>query len=158
MDCVQELAERLIEKKMTICSCESFTAGLFAASLGGVPGVSAILKGGLVTYFTQMKEQLAHVPPELIETAGVVSAPCARAMAENTRRIMDCDLCVSFTGNAGPGVMEDKPAGRIYCALAHENGCEVYEWTLELPRNQLRQEAVERIAKKVLDYLEKTNV
>ncbi len=143
------------EKQVTICSCESFTSGLFCATLGAVSGASAVLKGGLVTYFTPMKEVLAHVPAALIEKYGVVSEPCAAAMASNTRAIMDADYCVSFTGNAGPSAMEGKPAGLIYCALADKEHCEVFSWQLVLERNALREEAVERMIRKLIETIEK---
>ena len=45
----------LKEKKLTIGSCESFTAGAFCAAIADVAGASAVLKGGLVTYATQEK-------------------------------------------------------------------------------------------------------
>lgn len=144
-----EEAKRLIELAsagdVSLCCCESFTCGLFASLLGSVSGASAVFKGGLVTYQSLMKTVLAHVDPALIEQYGVISAPCAKAMARNTREIMDCDYCVSFTGNAGPSAMEGKPAGLIYCALADRNQVQVFEWQMDLPRNELRLEACRKM-------------
>ena len=157
MNRAKELIGLAREKKKTICSCESFTAGLFCATLGGIPGASAVLKGGLVTYFTPMKEVLAHVDSHLIKQYGVVSAPCAKAMAENTRQIMDADYCVSFTGNAGPSAIEGKPAGLIYCALASKEDCQVFSWQLDLERNALREKAVEARIEKLIEALEHTD-
>lgn len=151
-------AARLIrlaaEKQVTICSCESFTAGLFCSELGSVPGASAVLKGGLVTYFTEMKETLAHVDPALIETYGVVSIECAAAMASNTRHLMDADYCVAFTGNAGPGAQEGKPAGMVYCALADAQGVDWSCWQMDLPRNALRLKAVLMMIEKLIETIE----
>ena len=55
------LVKKLIEKKYTIGSVESLTAGLFTATLATVPGVSATLRGGLVTYASELKTLLAGV-------------------------------------------------------------------------------------------------
>ena len=103
----------LKEKKLTIGSCESFTAGAFCAAIADVAGASAVLKGGLVTYATQEKIALAHVDAKIIETYGVVSEECAIAMARSARAVLDVDLCISFTGNAGPDAWEGKPAGLV---------------------------------------------
>lgn len=144
-----EEAQRLIElaaaRHVSLCCCESFTCGLFASLIGSVSGASAVFKGGLVTYQSPMKTVLAHVDPALIAQDGVISAQCAKAMACNTREIMDCDYCVSFTGNAGPSAMEGKPAGLVYCALAGRNQVQVFEWQMDLPRNELRREACRKM-------------
>lgn len=141
---IRELIAICSSKGWTIGSCESLTAGLFCDTIASVSGASAVLKGGLVTYFTKMKEVLAHVDPVLIETYGVISGECAKAMAENTRKIMDLSYAVSFTGNAGPSAMEGKPAGLVYCAIASKNITEVYELKLfDLKRNEVRERAVE---------------
>lgn len=139
MDAAKEVIQAARRENKTVCSCESLTAGLFCDLLGSVPGASAVLKGGLVTYFTQMKTTLAHVPESLIAQYGVVSAQCAAAMAANTREIMSADYCVSFTGNAGPDTMENKPAGLVYCAIA--TASQVYGYAFQytgLSRNEVR--------------------
>lgn len=149
-----QLIQLAAQKHVTICSCESFTAGLFCSTLGSVPGASAVLKGGLVTYFTAMKTQLAHVDPAIIEQYGVVSPQCARAMAQNTQKIFDADYCVSFTGNAGPAAMEGKPAGLIYSALAERSDVQDFGEQLSLGRNELRQQAVLEMILRLIQKIE----
>lgn len=152
----QSLIDLFRAQQLTICSCESFTAGMFTALAGSISGASAVLKGGLVTYFTEMKIKIAHVDPALIETYGVVSGECAKAMAENTRKLFDADFCVSFTGNAGPLAMEEKPAGLVYCAIASKKKTMVFEWKLPFSRNRLRLEACSRIAQMLIDEITQT--
>lgn len=139
---VRQILNEMKSKNLTLGSCESLTAGLFCSTVASISGASAVLKGGLVTYFTQMKETLAHVPKEILETYGAVSAPCAFAMAVNARVLMDADIGVSFTGNAGPGAMEGKPAGLVYCALSTRKETEVFEYHYVLERNELRIKTV----------------
>lgn len=143
-------------RNATLSSCESLTAGLFTATMASVPGASSILKGGLVTYFTEMKVVLAKVDPTLIETYGVISKECSVAMAQNTRKLTDSTYCVSFTGNAGPEAMEDKPAGRVYCTIASVDRYETYCFQVDsLDRNALREYIVEKMIENCIEFIEK---
>ena len=122
MEAVKELIEVAGQNGWTIGSAESLTAGLFSATIASCPGASAVLKGGYVTYFTEMKERMLDVPALLIERFGVVSKPCARAMALNAQRLMDVDFAVSFTGNAGRP--QWKANRRGWCIAPWRNGME----------------------------------
>ncbi len=146
---MKALIERLKKDRLTIGSCESLTAGLFASTIAEVSGASAVLKGGIVTYFN-----VVHVREEIVKKYGVVSAPCAKEMAEKARLLLDVDLCVSFSGNAGPDTMEGKPAGLVYCAIADRHRCEVYEFHLTMERNALRKKLVEEMGKQVIRFLD----
>lgn len=144
---------------LTLSSCESLTAGLFTSTIASVPGASAVLKGGLVTYFTPMKNVLAHVDVDLIQKYGVISEECACAMAKNTREIMDVDYCVSFTGNAGPSAWEEKPAGRVYCAIASKKAVRVYGFQCTgLSRNDVREHVVLEMVDVLINTIQKENV
>ena len=79
---------------------------------------------------------------------------CAREMAEHVRRLLDVDLCVSFTGNAGPDCMEGKPAGTVYCALAAEGGCETWHFHFaHASRNAVRSRVVDEMVLRIKSYL-----
>ena len=144
------------ENKITVSSCESLTGGLFCSTLASVPGASAVLKGGLVTYFTEMKQVLAHVESDLIHKYGVVSKECALQMAQKTREITNATYCVSFTGNAGPDVMEDKPAGCVYCAIASKHDAYVFHFQYEgLNRNDVRMQVVRDMIHNLADVMKK---
>ena len=45
--------------------------------------------------------------------------------------MLGCDICVSFTGNAGPSAMENKPAGLVYIGIAYKDECRVYEQNIK---------------------------
>lgn len=140
-----EVIQLLSSRGMTICTCESLTAGLCASTLASVPGASKALLGGLVTYATSMKTVLAQVPVELIERYGAVSAECAACMASQTRQLMDADYALSFTGNAGPDTMEGKPAGLVFCSIADRQKITTIPFHIRLPRNALRAYIVEEM-------------
>ncbi|WP_019892292.1 CinA family protein [Allobaculum stercoricanis] len=153
-DQAQNLIELAKKKQVTISSCESFTAGLFSATLASIPGASWVLKGGFVTYFTEMKTILAHVDLDLIQQKGVVSKECAMAMASQTRKLTNSDYSVSFTGNAGPSSMEGKPAGLFYCAIATKEQTKFFEYQVDLERNHLRGYAVNQMIQELIHDLE----
>jgi nicotinamide-nucleotide amidase len=102
-----------------IVTAESCTGGLVAGLLTAVPGSSAVVDRGFVTYSNAAKADLVGVPMDLIDAHGAVSEPVARAMAEGALARSLADAAVSITGIAGPGGgSADKPVGLVHFALA----------------------------------------
>lgn len=140
----EEVLELLKNKGLTLGSVESLTGGLFSSTFVETPGASAVFKGALVTYSPLIKESVAHVDKNLIEKYGVVSNEVAYAMASNGRKVLDVDVCISFTGNAGPDVLENKPVGDVYIGLATKDGTTVEHCNFRGTRNEIRRECVEK--------------
>ncbi|MDR3240580.1 MAG: nicotinamide-nucleotide amidohydrolase family protein [Lactobacillaceae bacterium] len=144
---IQELGESLIERRQTITSAESLTAGLFAASLAEVSGISAVFPGAFVTYAAEAKTELVGVPKQLIETYGVVSKQVALAMAFGALRRLKTDWAVSFTGVAGPDSLEGQPAGTVYIGIAHGiEGSYAQKFSFSGDRQAVRKQSVEAAA------------
>lgn len=123
----------------TCAACESLTGGMISAALVGVPGASAVVRGGLVTYQTDTKTLLAGVPADLIDQHDVVSAEVAKAMAEGTRERLDVDVAVSATGLAGPdGGTPEKPVGTVFIGVATAQGSRVIPLALSGSRSRIR--------------------
>ena len=101
----------------TAATCESLTGGLICAALTSVPGSSEAVRGGLVTYATDLKASLAGVDPQLILDHTVVSAQVAEAMAEGTRQVCGADWGIAVTGVAGPGPNDGIPAGTVWLSV-----------------------------------------
>lgn len=102
-----------------IATAESCTGGLVAGLLTAVPGSSAVVERGFVTYSNEAKAEAIGVPMELIAEHGAVSEPVARAMAEGALKASRADIAVSITGIAGPGGgSAAKPVGLVHFALA----------------------------------------
>ena len=112
-----EVIEALRSRGMTLATCESITAGLICGALTEVPGSSHVVRGGLITYATDMKTTLAGVDPGLIEKEGVVSAGVARAMAQGAREVCDADWGIGVSGVAGPGSSGGVPAGTAWLGV-----------------------------------------
>lgn len=110
--------EYLIENKLTVATAESCTAGLIAATLGDVPGVSSIFSEGFITYSNEAKERLLGVPRPMLASYGAVSSQVAQAMAEGVCRKTGATIGISATGIAGPGGgTKEKPVGLVYIGV-----------------------------------------
>lgn len=108
--------------RIMIATAESCTGGLIAASLTAIPGSSAYVERGFVTYSNEAKTDMLGVPAELIARVGAVSEEVARAMAEGALAHSRAAAAVAVTGIAGPsGGSAEKPVGLVHIA-ASRNG------------------------------------
>ena len=73
----------LKEKGLTLGCAESCTGGLIAKRMTDLSGVSAVFRGGVVSYATEVKHTVLGVEQALLDEFGAVSEPVARAMAED---------------------------------------------------------------------------
>lgn len=104
---------------LKLATAESCTGGLVAGLLTAIPGSSAVVERGFVTYSNEAKTEAIGVPAALIAAHGAVSEPVARAMAEGALTHSHADVAVSITGIAGPGGgSAAKPVGLVWFGLA----------------------------------------
>jgi len=150
---MKKLLQAYKDKGLTLGSVESMTGGLFSAKFTGIPGSSAVLKGSIVTYSVEEKMNIVGVKKETIEKYGVVSEQVAIEMAELGRKLLNVDVCVSVTGNAGPTVEPGgKPVGCFYVGISSKKGTSVKHYQKSQKRNGVRNAAV--LAMRDLAYLE----
>ncbi len=119
------VVEELKKRQISITAAESLTAGLFQASIADFSGVSAIFKGGFVTYSLEEKAKMLDIPQTELEIHGVVSTYTAEKMAEQAREKTASDIGISLTGVAGPESLEGHPAGTVFIGLSQASGTEV---------------------------------
>lgn len=124
---IWSLAQAIIDKAgaegMMVASAESCTGGMITAALTDVPGSSAVVERGFVTYTNEAKTEMLGVPASVIVKKGAVSAAVARAMAKGALNNSRADVAVSVTGIAGPsGGTARKPVGLVWFGLADRNG------------------------------------
>jgi len=113
---------------LKIATAESCTGGLIAATLAAVPGASASLERGFVTYSNEAKTELLGVPADLIQSLGAVSRDVAIAMAEGAIAKSRADISVAVTGIAGPdGGTAEKPVGLVHMAASRRNSATLHE-------------------------------
>ncbi|MEJ2458328.1 MAG: CinA family protein [Novosphingobium sp.] len=116
------LAERVIAENKaagrTIALAESCTGGLVCAALTEIPGSSAVLDRGFVTYSNEAKQELLGVQSDILEAFGAVSPATAWAMAQGAIKASNADVAVAVSGVAGPdGGTDMKPVGTVVFAL-----------------------------------------
>lgn len=140
---VLELSTLFKESGRTLGCAESFTGGLFASSITAIPGASHFFKGGIVTYATEEKNRLLGISYDLIDKVGVVSQEVASEMASHAKALLNVDYCISFTGNAGPSAMEEKPVGEIYIGVAAYDTVIVIKHNLHGKREEIQKQAIE---------------
>jgi nicotinamide-nucleotide amidase len=119
---LEETVVRLLTaRKQTLAVAESCTGGYLAHRITNVPGASAVLLAGYVTYSNEAKAAILGVDPHVISEQGAVSEEVAVAMAEGARTNARADFALATTGIAGPaGGSEQKPVGTVFIALAAE--------------------------------------
>lgn len=140
---VAELKEEFVKRGRTLGCVESFTGGLFAREITKVPGASKFFKGGIITYATEEKIRIVGVSAKTVEQYGVVSQEVAGEMVAHGKYLLDVDYCISFTGNAGPDAMENKPVGEIYIGVCTQDLAQVQKFQLSGSREDIQHQAVE---------------
>ena len=125
------------ERGLTLAVAESVTGGMAAMRLTAVPGASAVFRGGVVAYASEVKHDLIGVPP-----GPVVSLDAARAMAAGAAARLGADVGLATTGVAGPEGQAGHKPGTVFLGL-HRNGeGEAHEVRLPGDRERVRQYAV----------------
>jgi nicotinamide-nucleotide amidase len=120
-DLEEAVVKLLTEHRQTLAVAESCTGGFLAHRITNVPGASAVLLAGYVTYSNEAKAAMLGIEPRLISEHGAVSKQVALAMAEGARLNAKADFALATTGIAAPaGGTEEKPVGTVFIALAAE--------------------------------------
>lgn len=133
-----ELVAALRDGGRTVATAESLTAGLVAATLAGVPGASAVLRGGLVVYATELKHRLAGVDEQVLATEGPVAASTAEQLAVGARTRCGADWGIALTGVAGPDPQDGIEVGTVYLGVAGPRHTEVMRLKLTGDRWNIR--------------------
>lgn len=152
----KQIIDILAERNQTLVTAESCTGGMIASALTDIPGASAAIYGGYVTYANSAKSRMIQVQPRLIRDYGAVSNQVARAMADGARNTARVDYAVAVTGIAGPdGGSEKKPVGLVYVAVSSELATVVIEHRLDaaLGRDGIRKATVDAALDLVLQVL-----
>ena len=113
------LVTLLTERKQTLAIAESCTGGLISHRITNVPGASAVLLAGMVTYSNEAKQKFLGVGAATLKEHGAVSEAVAVEMARGARERAAADYGLSVTGIAGPaGGTLEKPVGTVFIGVA----------------------------------------
>ena len=119
MNPFQQLHDLCVEKKVSIATAESCTAGLLAAKITSIAGASSFFKGGIIAYQNDVKINLLGVSKSVIKEKTEVCAEVVQQMAEGVRNKFSADFSVATSGYAGPtGGSELNPIGTVFIAIS----------------------------------------
>jgi len=143
-----DLAARIVglltQRRQTVAAAESLTGGLLGAALTTVPGASAVFRGGVIAYATDLKADLLGVPKALLADRGAVDPEVAGAMAAGVRERLGAAIGVATTGVAGPDPQDGKPPGTVHIAVSAGGGPVIQTLALSGGRDEIRRVTVER--------------
>jgi nicotinamide-nucleotide amidase len=150
-----DVVRLLLARGETFATAESLTGGLVAATVVEVPGVSAVFRGGLVVYATDLKHALAGVPEDLLAARGPVDPDVALALAAGARRQCLADWGLATTGVAGPDPQDGIAPGTVYVAVDGPGGGEVLRLEITGDRTAVRTESVTRVLRLFAQRIER---
>ncbi|QWX84467.1 competence/damage-inducible protein A [Cellulophaga sp. HaHaR_3_176] len=151
------VAKLLTQKGKTLSTAESFTGGMIAERITGIPGASLYFKGSVVSYATETKINVLKVPEEVVDAYSVVSAQVAEAMAVNVRKLLKTDFSIATTGNAGPSKGDsNKEVGTVFIAIATPKNVISVKYMMGVHRKRVVQKSVnkafEMLRKEILNF------
>ncbi|GHK00221.1 CinA family protein [Streptomyces sp. NPDC003753] len=156
-----ELLRLLTVRGETLAVAESLTGGLVAAELTAVPGASAVFRGSVTAYATDLKRDLLGVDGTLLDTRGAVDPQVAGQMATGVRKALGADWGLATTGVAGPDPQDGQPVGTVFVAVAGPfeevsdelGGEKVASLRLNGDRTEIRMESVRSVLALLLEQL-----
>lgn len=140
-DLAEKTGRALEARGLMLATAESCTGGWIAEAITMIPGSSAWLDRGFVTYTNEAKQEMLGVRAETLERNGAVSEPVVIEMVQGALESSRAQVAVAVSGVAGPsGGTPQKPVGTVCFAWAIEG---------EAPRAETRhldgdREAVRR--------------
>lgn len=151
---MREVIRYLKEKKLTIALAESMTGGELSASFTKKSGASKVFVGSIVAYNKAVKTNLLNVPIELIQKYSIVSNEVSISMVSGLKNLINADVYVSITGNAGPTLEPDTTEFLAYITIFYKN--EFYSGTVIFDNNRRKEnidEAILVIKEMILNYI-----
>ncbi len=107
---------------VTVAAGESVTGGGCVTLLTSIPGASAVVRGGVVAYASEVKTDLLHVDEVLLAEHGPVCHEVAAQMARGARDILAATYGIATTGEAGPDSASGQPVGTVHVAVSGPSG------------------------------------
>lgn len=155
-----EMAQEVItladRKGAKLSTAESCTGGLIAGTLTAIPGSSAVVEGGIVSYSNTVKHAVLGVSNEDLDQFGAVSEQVAKQMAQGSRRGLDTTIAVAVTGIAGPGGgSAEKPVGTVWFGIDSPAGTATEACHFKGDRDAVRDQTVIHALELIHESLQK---
>jgi nicotinamide-nucleotide amidase len=125
---------------------------MIGAALTAVPGASKVYKGGVISYWSEVKQALLGVDPDDLKNLGPVSAQVAGSMADGARKALHTDYGISVTGLAGPdGDEYGKPVGTVFVGLSTRSKTVARQFRFYGDREDVRSQAARAALEFILE-------
>jgi nicotinamide-nucleotide amidase len=138
---------------LQVAVAESLTGGLVMTALTSIPGASAVVRGGVVAYATEVKREVLGVDAALLDERGAVDGDVALAMARGVRELVGADFGLATTGVAGPDGQDGKAPGVVFVAVDTPFDSWYRELLLEGDREQIRTRAAVAVLELLTEVL-----
>ena len=149
-----ELGQLLLQKKWSITTAESCTGGGIGYWLTAVPGSSAYVDRGFITYSNKAKQQLLAVRSATLLQFGAVSEETVREMAEGAAKAANANMAIAVSGIAGPdGGSVYKPVGTVCFGFCVNGNVASSQLVFAGDRQQVRQQAIDYALKQSIELL-----
>jgi nicotinamide-nucleotide amidase len=140
------------ERGQTLATAESLTGGLLGAAITAVPGASAVYRGGVIAYATELKAVLLGVPGDLLAQHGPIHPGVAAAMAAGARDRLGATWGLATTGVAGPDPAHGFRPGTVHIA-ASAGPPATRSLALAGGRDRIRRDTVDQALRLLCDLL-----
>lgn len=133
---VKILIKDLLNKGLTLSTCESCTSGEICSTLTNIEGSSKVVQGGYITYSNEQKIRVG-VSKEIIDKYGVYSQECAISMAKTCKELSKTNIGIGVTGTLGnlDDSNKDSQIGVVHFAFVIND--EIYKDTIHLEKHEL---------------------
>lgn len=152
-----EVVQTLVAIAETVSTAESLTAGLCCAALTTVSGSSAVVRGGLIVYATDLKHSLGDVPMATLDRFGPVSEPTAAHLARGASARTGSDWGVSLTGVAGPASQDGHRPGTVWVGVHGYDKTTTRLLDCRGDRTEIRDQAVAEALRMLLERAREQN-
>lgn len=146
------VARLMQEAGKTLSTAESCTGGYIAHLITRQSGASRHFKGSVVSYDNQVKQEVLHVQPDTLQTAGAVSEETVREMVQGALSLLKTDYALAVSGIMGPeGGTAEKPVGTVWVAAGNSTQIITQKFHFRFDR----QRNIELTANNALNLLRK---
>jgi PncC family amidohydrolase len=140
----------------TLATAESCTGGMIGAALTSVPGASKVYKGGIISYWSEVKQNLLGVDGDDLRNLGPVSLQVAVSMADGARKALHSDYAISVTGLAGPDGDEfGRPVGTVFIGFSCQKKSLAKQFQFDGNREEIRHQAAQTALQLLLEEVAK---
>ncbi|MBO4769717.1 MAG: CinA family protein [Clostridia bacterium] len=148
----EKLVKALKKRNLTVFTAESCTGGLIAKKITDVPGASAVLNGGIVSYTNAIKSGLLHVKKRTLARYTAVSPQVAEEMALGAAKFGDIGVSVTGYASGGDGV-PDGCTGLVFIGIAQEDMVTTEKYLFSGTRSEIREQAADAAIDIILKHI-----